>query len=121
MRKLERSDYEFLDRLLISLHVIFDGWFFLFIIPTNILGGAKFKLFNAALALIIAGANLIYQLHCPLTVWHNRVKKKLDPNVKTNTTTIGWLINKSGLGSPSLRAVNVGVTVFLVVMIATFF
>ncbi|PIT93051.1 MAG: hypothetical protein COU06_01960 [Candidatus Harrisonbacteria bacterium CG10_big_fil_rev_8_21_14_0_10_38_8] len=120
---LEKKDYEILDRLLLILHLIFDSYFFLFIIPTNIFGPQNIKFFNLFIALLIAVANLVYRFRCPINVWRNKIKMKLSPHKPTHETVIGDFVCKIGLTEKplSLTTANLVVTIFSIFLALSFF
>lgn len=98
-------------------------YFFLFIVPTNILFPEIFWNFNASFAVFVALSNIPFGFHCPLTVWQNKIQKKLNPEYHLTHSAIANFLVWLGLTEKrlSLFWINFFVGVYLIGMIFSFF
>ena len=113
--------YQLLHKMLLFLHIAFDGYYFGMLIPLNIIVGGNAKLFNAVLFLLLALAQLPYNLRCPLTVWRSRVRRKLDPTSPEEESALASLVHRLGYGKPTLRQINIFAVAFGGLVTASFF
>lgn len=122
MDKLDRKTLRRLQLLLVLLHIVFDAYFFLFVIPTNFLFPDYFWTINLFFVVAVAGFNVLYGLHCPLTVWNNDISKRLDPEYKASNSALADLFVWAGITKQklSLAAINTLVGIYLFFMIVSF-
>lgn len=121
--QLSQKTIEVIDVCLLISHVIISLYFFILIIPTNLLFPGLFWEFNLIFALGVAASNIPFGLRCPLTIWHNKVRARLDKNYQPTHSSIAdsfvWLgITQNKI---SLFWVNTLVGIYLIGMTASFF
>lgn len=112
--------YRFWIQILIFLDVIFGSYYFLFLIPLNIVGDAQIRLFNLIVFIVITLAQLPYKLKCPLTVWRNKLIQKVHPQHPINESAVSAIFHSAGFKKLSLAQINILAFVFGIVTVISF-
>jgi len=112
--------YILLNKVLVFLHIVFDGYFFI-LIPLNLLADSSLKLFNSFFFAAVALAQLPYRFRCPMTVLRNKIKQKINPDFKPIDSFIAEMLNRLGFKKISLRHSNILMISFGILVFISFF
>jgi len=118
-------DRTYLIRLrttLFWLHVFFDVYFFIFIVPTNIFWAEYFWGFNLWFAILVIVTNIPFGMRCPLTVGQNKVRQCLDPSYKPTHSALADFFQHLGITKNKLTLgwINSLVSVYVFFMVLSF-